>query len=220
MTSIFPAKTLIAVALMATSFAEEAQPEAVESLGQDRYRIGLVEVDAAKRTLTIPAFLNMNEEVVEYLLVTEKGKTHESVLSTKADPTRIHLGALLLGINKLPTASLDGYVEWQGNGVLEREPLHAILEVGPGGESKREPFPKGAWTYTGSREKADKSFAAATSGSIISLIDDPDALINSTADTRANDDVHFPASGHLPPKLQMPVKLVLVFPPLPAEKTE
>lgn len=194
--------------------AEEKQKVGeVEELGEGRYRIGLIEVDARKRTLTIPAVLNMREEVVEYLLVTEKGKTHESVLSTKATPARIHLAALLLGI-KGPDPSaraLDGYIEWQGNGVARKEPLHRLLQVGTGGETERVAFPQGAWVYTGSRETPEKGLSASGTGSIISLIDDPDALVNSTSETRSNDEVHFPAQKALPPKVQMPVRLVLIF---------
>jgi len=61
------------------------------------YQIGLVQLDKTNKSVQFPAVLNMDHGVIEYLLVTTRGKTHESLLKTEAEPYHIHVAMLLLG---------------------------------------------------------------------------------------------------------------------------
>src|SRR5437773_2194818 len=57
--------------------------------------LGGVEFNSASREIRIPCTVNMNEGVIEYALVTETGKTHESLLKTKAKPFDLNVALLL-----------------------------------------------------------------------------------------------------------------------------
>ena len=66
--------------------------------GTNTFVVGKVTVDKASRTVRIPAVVNMREQVIEYALVTQSGKTHESLFATEASPTDVHVAALLVGL--------------------------------------------------------------------------------------------------------------------------
>ena len=63
-----------------------------------------IRIDKEKKTVTFPAEINMQSGMVEYLMVTDKGKTHESLLSTKIEPYDIQVAMLLLGIKPAAAA--------------------------------------------------------------------------------------------------------------------
>jgi hypothetical protein len=70
------------------------------------FEIGLVRLDRARRALTLPAFVNLREGALEYVLVSSNGKTHESLLRTDAEPYQIHIAMLLLGAGTAGTNAL------------------------------------------------------------------------------------------------------------------
>ena len=61
------------------------------------YEIGKLRVDKNTLSVTIPATLNMDEGNLEYLLVSRKGSTHESLLVCEVEPSQLHFAMLLLG---------------------------------------------------------------------------------------------------------------------------
>lgn len=201
--------------------AEPPKPSVIP-LGGSRFKIGQVEFDKAKRTVTIPAAVLMREGAVEYLLVARNGKVHESVFVTDVDPSHVHLAALLLGIQpssdlgpadasvQVPKpAALQASVQWDKNGPPANIHLHEALAVAPPGEvTATGPAPATLWLYNGSRIRPDGTFVAHQEGSIISVIRDPDALINYPGDTRDNDEIHLPNAPALP-KLEHPVRIIL-----------
>ena len=67
----------------------------------------------------------------------------------------------------------------------------------------------GSWRYNGSRV-IDSTFIAQRDGSIISVIADPDSLIESGRVTAEDDENWRPKKANLPP-IGTPVKLVLTF---------
>ncbi|BCX46983.1 hypothetical protein HAHE_08910 [Haloferula helveola] len=195
---------------------------AVVPLGDERYRIGRVEFDKSKRTITVPAAVLMRENPVEYMLVTRKGKVHESVFVTDVEPRDIHVAALLMGMQ--PTAELgpmeqalavpkgsaiQAWIEWDRNGPPAKINLHEALALtGAGGDGAgQSPAPATLWLYNGSRVQQDGTFVASRDGSVISIIRDGEALINYPGSTRDNDEVHIPNTEALP-KVGHPVRIV------------
>ncbi|RYD39074.1 MAG: hypothetical protein EOP85_16590 [Verrucomicrobiaceae bacterium] len=75
--------------------AEPAKPS-VKKLDENRYQVGQVIFDRKKREVRFPAKVNMTEGLLEFLLVHEKGKLHESLFSTTTSPTDISLALTLL----------------------------------------------------------------------------------------------------------------------------
>src|SRR6266404_3082213 len=58
------------------------------------FQLGKVRFDKKERIVSFPASINQTEAAIEYLIVTSYGKTHESLLSTEAEPYHIQLALL------------------------------------------------------------------------------------------------------------------------------
>src|SRR6185436_5564174 len=180
--------------------------------------LGLVRLDKERRSVTIPAFVNLKEGIIEYLLVTSEGKTHESILRTDAEPHHIHVAMLLLGArgagtNELPAdpaLSLPGEtvtveIIWK-QGSKERRVRAESLVLD---RKRNSAMAKGNWTYTGSRIRED-GFAAQADGSIVSLITDVDALVNNPRPGREDDDRWLSKAAKFP-EFNEPVQVVITL---------
>jgi hypothetical protein len=177
--------------------------------------VGLVLLNKSARTLTLPAKVNMVEQIIEYALVTSDGKRHESLLTTEAQPRDLHIAALLLGVQPSPNltgtnlfagadhARVEIEVAWPIHGGVRRVPLHQLVgqlknpkPSGPDGGIQA--MEAGEWLYSGSEIRPGR-FEAQAEGSFIALISDPAALINNPRPSRLNDQLHVPNRPQLPP---------------------
>lgn len=203
--------------------------ELVVSNGPDRARIGLVNIDRKSRTISFPARLNMQSGLIEYALVHAKGKAHESLLTTEASPLHVHLAAVLLRIVRPEgggePAKVSVEVEWQPNGPARRMPLESLIahakgvsldpadshtakgDDEPASTEPGEALEPGPWNYGGSVVRQGALMAAAE-GSVISLLNDPAALISNPRPGNTNDRLHVPGT-HLPPAPNFPVVIHL-----------
>ena len=168
----------------------------LKEVGPGLFEIGKVRLSKNARTVTIPATVNMMDGNVEYFLVTSAGKTHESVFRTDAEPYHIHLAMLLLGAkgkgtNEFPqdkTKVPPGdpvriEVSWKsGDKEARLRAEHLVFDRAAGKAMQNVD-----WIYNGSEINAE-GFAAQQNGSIVSLIDDPEALINNPLPRRDDDD--------------------------------
>ncbi len=97
-------------------------PPVISPLPDGRIDIGGVIVDPETRTATLPVKLNLDADLitdaatglsrvsgepVEYLLVHENGKAHESIFTTTVRPWALHTAMLLLGLEKAPRSASD-----------------------------------------------------------------------------------------------------------------
>jgi hypothetical protein len=194
----------------------------------DRFTIGGITVDKPGRTVRFPAVVNMAEGTVEYLLVTSKGKTHESLFATTVEPFQLHVAMLLLSarptqeIEELPPEQLaagtlkaapelegdkvDVLVLWK-SGANTRQ-IHA--EEWINSRLTQAPMTTGPWLYTGSAI-FQKRFLAQEEGSIIALVTDPVALINNPRAGR-NDDTVWSVRSDKVPAVGTPVDIILHLP--------
>jgi hypothetical protein len=200
---------------------ENKQREALRVLpdGENRYRIGEITFDRARREVTIPATVNMDTGVVEYALVSESGKLHEALFSTKANPRAIHLACLLLGLPKEGEDKPDDAgcevkvnVAWDTNGpaVLHELANLVVTSETPDAPADAKPLAGGPWRYVSSM-MGPGGFAAAAEGSIIALIHDPAALMVNPRESASRDDVHV-ANRNLIPHKGSPVRIILTLP--------
>jgi hypothetical protein len=170
------------------------------------YALGLVTLDQTNRTVRFPAAINQRAGLVEYALVTTRGKVHESIFRTEARPHDIHLAMLLLGSKPantnllpedpsvpLPGERIEVEVCWKRGRREVRRPLANLIKLA---HPMRNVAERG-WRYTGSFV-SDGAFAAQRAGSIIALITDPVALVNNAASDRADDEVHQANTRALP----------------------
>jgi len=196
----------------ATAVAAVSTNGAVTPLGPGLFGLGLVRVDQRERLVSFPAMINMKEGPVEYLLVATTGKTHESLLRTEARPQDIHLAFLLLGAKgagtnalpedpaqPIPGEKVTLEISWKQGASEQRQPAEKFVRS----SKTNEPISPGPWIYNGSRLR-DDGFAAQLDGSIVSLITDPDALMNNPRPGREDDDYWKAYGGGLPP-LHAPV---------------
>lgn len=187
--------------------------------------LGGVTLRKAERTVSFPVEINQRSNLVEYVVVHNSGKTHESVFRTGADPLHIHLAMLLLGVKSANVSNLGGSpktpvpgqpvrieARWRESGKEVLRPLEDLIVYTT---NQLQTLPTATWTYNGSHVKS-KRFAASDDGSIISLQEDAAALINNPLPSRFFDDLHLVNRKALPPE-ETPLELIISPAPEPAK---
>jgi hypothetical protein len=171
-----------------------------------------IHIDKERRTVTFPAAINMRSGMLEYLIVAETGKTHESLLSTKIAPYDIQVAMLLLGIapagkaNAEPPGQLNKeylktapelkgekvslFVAWPGHRVRAEDLIWNLQENAA--------MTEGPWTYNGS-ELYDGKFLAQIDGSVAALVRDSAALMNNPRPGNDDDQIWEVYSQVTPP---------------------
>ena len=71
-------------------------------LDENRIKIGEVELNKQTRLITFPAVFNQREGLLEYVIVHDKGKVHESLLRTSINATHLNLALKLLRYQNSP----------------------------------------------------------------------------------------------------------------------
>lgn len=177
---------------------------AQKEVGPGVFEIGKVRIHKQNRTIEFPAVVNMKEGLAEYFLVSTKGKLHESVLRTDVEPYQIHIAMLLLGgkgaqtnffpLDKPPLGDpVTIEVGWKKLFATKRAPAEEFVFD----RAKNRAMSKGPWIYNGSFQY-EGAFVAQEAGSIISVIADPEALINNPRERREDDDNWIVNSKALP----------------------
>jgi hypothetical protein len=209
-----PAKSVPTQDVSLASKGTRGEPE-VQKLKDGRIKIGALVVDPMKKEISFPAKINQRLGLVEYAVVTTKGKVHESLLVTQVRPIEIHLAALLLKFAPPNGSTEPGRiaveVEWEVDRAVRRAPLESLIvhakdagaiRVGSG-------LRPGAWHYVGSGFSAEMLLDESECG-VISLISDGIALIQNPREGKLDDELHAPSSN-LPPGDEFPV-VVHLFP--------
>ncbi len=204
--------------------ADPASPEVksnmpIREISPGIFALGEVRIDRAQRTVSFPARLNLDQGPMEYFLVTSWGKTHESILQTDTEPFRIHLAMLLLDTNagganaasNGPPVTAGGFISHPSKERLPGEAVSLELKWSVAGRETRKRAEEmifnteqnsamrtGDWVYTGSRV-AEGLFLAEIDGSIVSLVTDPEALINNEGTGHDNDTIWLANTNNLPP---------------------
>lgn len=253
----FPTTTLLLAALTATVSAQKkpepaapsvnmpeasASPEApdpakaIRRLDDSRFELNGITFDKKTRGISLPAKVNMNEGLLEYALVHESGKVHESLLSTAVSPSDLNVVLLLLNYQpcgaffdisnkqagavpvKNPvigvSSQLQVSVEWKDSaGAAKSAPLESLLL----NLDKKGTVTPGPFTYTGSQVMSDGSFLAQDTGSILALYVDAAAVINNPREGNENDDIWVPDQKKLPAR-DTPVTVCLKPMELKAKK--
>jgi hypothetical protein len=163
---------------------KESDTPPLKQTGPGQFQVGQVRFNSKERKLHFPAFINMEAGLIEYLIVTGTGKLHESLLWTQVEPYHIHVAMLFIGAKT--SAPVDPFqpepfigekvtieVAWKEGEAEKRFPIERFVND----LSTGEPINRGPWVYNGSRV-INGTFLAQRDGSIVSLIEDPDALMN------------------------------------------
>ncbi len=208
---------------------EPKAPE-IEKLDDERYRIGEITIDKSTREIRFPAFVNLREGLLEYLIVHQNGKIHESLFRTETSPTNINVAFALLRYK--PSREL--YRLWKEPGIISdqfhkedeetRKAARIVIdvEVEKGGETKRYPvsdwirhettakaMPPTSWVYGGS-EFYDGKFVPESSGDIAAIFVTNGSLINYPGEDNFNDEVWSSFTDRIP---ELDTKVTLIIAP-------
>ena len=182
------------------------------------YKFGSVIIDRKLNSLSIPSISNQVNGLVEYGIVHEDGKIHESLFRTKVRPQILHTSLLLLKAKpvgtffdnlwsekpKLIDYSKDCFeisVFWENNGTKLEKKIEklSINQIRKGNVEKK------SFIFTGSR-MVEGTFLAESSGSILAIYADDNAILNNSDYDSANDDVWIANEKEMPP-LELPVTI-------------
>lgn len=201
-----------------TATAPQPAKPSVKQLDATRFQIGEVIFDQKTREIRFPTKINLSEGLLEYLIVHENGKVHESLLTTTISPTDLNLAFTLLryppsrelytvsenddgkstkGLEVPPEvksgARIAIEVEWTENGKKRRNPVNEWIQHSVTAAS----MPAGPWVYGGSSFGDGKYFPEIT-GDVVAIFLSNAAMINYPGADYENDDVWTPFPKRIP----------------------
>ena len=237
---LYPAMLCLTVCATVATSAQDTQPPATEvrsadlpvetgaakpapvagevrKIDEDQYIVGGVTFQKSTREISFDAQFNQAGGPIEFLLVTEKGKIHESLFSCTISPTDLNVAFKLLGYpsspelfeivapdhrptGKYPEVSEDTrngariaiFASWQDGGLETTCAVNDLVE----NTSTGKVMPPGPWLYTGSLISKTEFLAEAT-GDIIAVFSDPSAMVNYPGETRTDDEAWSAGQGKL-----------------------
>ncbi len=184
------------------------------------YKLGDIRIDAAKRELRLPCKVLHRDLLVEYLLVHETGKDHETVLTTAVSPLDLQVALLLANYTPgstglfaaLPKGEPPPFpetepktpgghrarltVEWQQDGQTRSAP---IAEWYQNTLTGKPPPGLDAWLFTGSKID-ERGFVAESEGSFIAVYADAFALFNAPTAGNHRDELWVSLPENIPPE--------------------
>ena len=203
--------------------SNQSRMPSLEKIGKDKFRFGGVVIDKKNRILEFNATSNQKNGLIEYALVHESGKIHESLFRTKVRPQILHACFLLLRHPQenrffenlwsekpkrlnFTNSRIKTEVSWEQNG----SSFTCSLEELSFNTKDKNRLKDGAFIFTGSK-KIEDTYLAEMSGSMIAVYADEEAVINSTDHDSNNDDVWI-ANEKQMPELELPVLLRFLLP--------
>jgi hypothetical protein len=221
---------------------EPSELAAIKEVSPGVYQIGQARLEQKSRTIIFPASVNLTKGLLEYLIVTKNGPTHESLLATDLAPNDLHLAMLLLGAKgnpapdgpqKMPPPQItEDYLKTAP--ALKGEQISILAEWhdAAGAEKSnppedwlirldtKKPVTHGPWLYTGSMFSSNGRFVAEMEGLFAALVTNPGALINNPRPGHESDQVWGVNEKTVPPidtPLQVKVQLLANEPTPPVK---
>jgi hypothetical protein len=169
----------------------------LQQLDADRFKIGDIEFNKQTRSIRFPATLNQREGLLEYVLVHDKGKIHESLLRTAINATHLNLAIKLLGYKNSPelfplreeghptglfpavaaktkaAARVEIRMLWQADATEHSATVNELIV----NTKNDKPMPAGPWVYGGSAVHEGR-FIAEMTGDIVAILTNEVALFN------------------------------------------
>lgn len=213
-----------------TNVATAATPPAMREIAPGVFEYHGIRLDKNHQRISFPATVNQREGLIEYLLVNEKGKVHESLFATKLAPHDIHVAMLLIGLKEdesananeiVPPSAIDSAylrnapklkgtpvnlsVTWIHDGKRDEVPAEKwIFNL-----QTNQPMTPGTWIYNGSLVE-NGAFLADEELSLVAMITDPTALANNPRDGYDNDQIWQLDDKAIPP-LNTPVEITITL---------
>lgn len=194
---------------------------AIERLGDDRYRIGTIELNKAAGSFRVPGVVLRDKPPLEYIAVTRKGfKSYESLLELDVTAYEFNIGCVLIGLNpenadaseyhfdEAPLAGDEVTITaiWNEAGNAHELPIGEFVRLMHQSEETGDLVPiigqgrrADHWIYTGSMFSPQGNYAAQEYGPLISFVHDPATVIGHQAGIGLNQYGHVGTTDQLPP---------------------
>ena len=200
------------------------------------YTLGDIQINATSREIRFPCVLRHQQVPIEYLLVHENGKDHETILTTAVSPTDLQVAMLLANYTPGTTglfallpkdepppfaetapATPEGHrvtlsAEWKDSeGKTQTAPLAQRFQNCDTRQTPEIDF----WIFNGSKID-ERGFIAESEGSFISVYADANALFNSPAAGNHRDDLWISLPKNIPPETTAVTLIISPFQPKPS----
>lgn len=214
--------SLIFLLTISSVFGEKQKsyPE-ISEIKPGIFNFGQIEINKGKREISFPAVCNQTSGLIEYALVHEKGKVHESLFRTVLSPKLIHAAMLLLNenpqneffqilandkkqISMIKTIQI--FVEWEQNGTRQMKDLSTMVL----NQTDNRKLTENAFVFTGSKV-IEGIYLAEEDGSIVAVYHDNRATINCLDEQSDLDDVWIANYTTMPPR-DLPVTIHFQLP--------
>lgn len=189
---------------------------AIKKVKEGIYDFGGIIIDRKSNSVSIPAFSNQVNGLVEYGVVHEDGKIHESLFRTSIRPQIFHTSFLLLKFKPVEgffqnlwsddpkpidysENCFEILVSWEINGTMYEKEIEKLSI----NQNRNGPIKKKSFIFTGSK-MIEGTFLAESSGSILAIYSDESAVMNNSDYDSSNDDVWIANKDEMPP-LELPV---------------
>lgn len=207
---------------------EEARHK-LRKLSSAEYDLAGIHINASTREIRFPAQVCLKKAPIEYMLTTDTGKTHETVLTTTIQPTALQVALLLASYEaategllkevpeeekpkiwkeeppKTPGANrLKIDVEWKTGDQVKKAPLKLMVQSV---DTRKPPPDLDTWVFNGSYID-ERGFIAQHEGSIIAVWLDRGAIINSAAKGNWRDDLWISLPDNIPDETT-PVTIII-----------
>jgi hypothetical protein len=193
----------------------------ISEINPGQFKFGQILIEKEIREFSLPAICNQTSGLIEYALVHDQGKTHESLFRTPVSPKLIHATFLLLKekpqhsffkimesggteIAQIPTMKI--FVEWEQNGTSYKEEINTMIQ----NQSAERMLSQNAFVFTGSKV-IEGVYLAEEDGSIVAVYHDSRSTLNSRDEESNSDDVWLPYLEKMPPK-ELPVTIRFQLP--------
>lgn len=171
-------------------------------LDADRFKIGDVELNRQTRAIRFPAAINMREGLLEFVIVHDKGKVHESLLRTAINATHLNLALKLQRYQSSPELFMLRDEEGFPNGLMPvvdaKTKAAARVEIRmlwKDGETEHSAsvnecinnnrnntvMPAGPWVYGGSAVYNGR-YVSEVTGDIVAILTNQAAIFNYPGD--------------------------------------
>ncbi len=181
---------------------------AMVQVGDGVYKLGEIDLDLNKKTITMYGKVNMSYGLIELLACTRIGKLHESALVIDVQPIHLQTALILLGLE------YEGGLRYQGDPLTPKGDRVSIwVEWDAGGQVKRHraedlvfnrqtqsSMQHTDWVFSGSRINDNGVFMAQAVGTLITTFHDPDAIIDNPLPGGADDTAYIVNTQVIPPK--------------------
>ncbi len=201
----------------------------IKKLSATEYDLDGIKINAETREVRIPTQVCLKKAPIEFMLTTDTGKTHETVLTTTISPTAIQVAMLLVNYQPATEGLLAKVPQEERPKIWKEEPpkikganrVKIAVEWKVGAETKKSPLSQwvqnadvrkappdlDTWIFNGSYID-ERGFIAQHEGSIIGVWLDRGAIFNSPAEGNWRDDLWISLPANIPDE-GTPVTLII-----------